>query len=43
VQEIRTPGLMSGIWKRGTPVLPRQISTLPHSGEEAVYAGFAYP
>ena len=29
VQEICTPGLMSGIWKRGTPVLPRQISTLP--------------
>ena len=29
VQEICTPGLMSGIWKRGTSVLPRQISTLP--------------
>ena len=23
------PGLMSGIWKRSTSVLPRQISTLP--------------
>jgi hypothetical protein len=28
VPEIGTPGLMSGIWKRGTLVLPRQISTL---------------
>jgi hypothetical protein len=38
--EICPSGLMSGIWKRGTPVLPRQISTLPLGGKDAVYVGF---
>ena len=41
VPEIGMPGLMSGVWKRGTPVLPRQISTLPPlAGKDAVYVGF---
>jgi hypothetical protein len=39
VPEIGTPGLMSGIWKRGTSVTPRQISTLPgFGGKDAGYA-----